>query len=298
MRKLYLCIILLVAVIALIGCSGESKDSKNKRTASCKAGSGVKKVVHPGIMKSSAGNDGIIEYVPEYDSEGKVTSITYYNGDGSINRAFHYKYDSSGKKIAKIAEYSRVGSQFSCLYTKFEYDADGYLNKTTFNRSAFTAEDGKEEIAFNTHAGFNPADIDTYEYHRTGGVLDLVIMKRGGDLLHTNKFEYNSNGDISKYSQYDNLDNPVSTETWTWDYDARTLKRNAGTDSTTCYTWTYDSKWRLIGYYNPSGTLLKELSYTEEEGEDVTGGAWITWNTADILPNGTFIDNQEIGLDF
>lgn len=47
-------------------------------------------------------------------------------------------------------------------------------------------------------------------------------------------------------------------------------------------TYNYDKKGRIISVYSSTGGKAMEYSYSEEEGEDDTGGEWIMWNAGKL----------------
>lgn len=207
MRKLYLCIILLVAVIALIGCSGEPKGSGSKRTSGIKVGVGgiSKMILHStsimksdSIMKSSTGNDGKAENVPEFDADGNVTSITLYNPDSTVNCIRYYTY-TGGKKTRLIVRNPHTPSeQYICEYYDYKYDTEGRLSRVN-HTGTFSTYDASEATDYPTK--WTSGWYYEYTYNAAGLVSSTKRYNgTGGAPINTYTFTYNSSGDLETYS--------------------------------------------------------------------------------------------------
>lgn len=124
-----------------------------------------------------------------YDSSGNLIELARYDDDGSLEEKTILRYDANGNAIEKSQFYSS-GAAHSRRY--FKYDTNGNIIEERFANS----------VSF----------YYKYKYDSWGNRIKVELYRTADGVMDEyEEYEYNSNGDMIRYSAY-NYDNSLRRE--------------------------------------------------------------------------------------
>ena len=184
-----------------------------------------------------------------YDKVGnRITDLTY-NKDGTIYMGYQSELDENGNLVKTINQ-SSDGS-----YWIYEYDSRGNESK-----SSLYDKDGI----------INKYILYSYEYDQKGNIIvELLNYSDGGSLRH--EYEYDSNGNRTKDTSYDNDGQLKSWYDYAYDSYGNRIRsseyrvQNGQVEPGLTYTYEYNSNAVRIkdAAYRSDGTLNYENEYSD-----------------------------------
>lgn len=218
-RIISIVLILVLIVIAIIGCKRSADSSYNEVIKDGKVeidgiSYDIKSVTQTAYkyddngnilekVTTSNGSKTRIEYIYE---NGRLIEDRLYSNDGiysysdvSLTKHYYYEYD----RLVKIRSVTRAGLEAVTEYsygdnteTQVHYNSDGSIS---FVQTAYLDDDGKIVKGILTDAGGEV--MDTRTFHYDNGLLVKAIVERDGVITKTFNYEYNDIGDkIMEYN--------------------------------------------------------------------------------------------------
>ncbi|MFH1394784.1 MAG: hypothetical protein ABIH09_01345, partial [Candidatus Omnitrophota bacterium] len=205
----------------------------------------------------------------EYSANGALNqTVTYDTGDTKLSETT-YTGQMNQEKVTETKSYDLAGRLLTL--TKYEYQANGALNKT------LTYDTGDRKLSETTYAGqMNQEKVtETRSYDLAGGLLTLT------------KYEYQANGALSKTLTYNAGNKKLSETTYTGQMNQEKVTETQSYDlageliTTTKYeysangalskTLTYDTGDRKLSETTYAGQMNQE-KVTETQSYDLAGG--------------------------
>lgn len=201
--------------------------------------------------------------VTSYDGAGTQTAyldIVYQEGLPSAGYAWEsdtgilvkqfYTYDDMGNHI-RMDEYR--DDDFFSRYFIFQYDSNGNcIQSEQYGSSGQLQEVSKSEFDLEGH------ELKQEDYS--------VSLEQELILTDYHQWEYNSNGDIIRYSHYDADGQLYGYKTIEYDVEGNRIRTNtydADEQLTSYYSWIYDEEGKEIGNeeYDADGNLIRKVIY-------------------------------------
>lgn len=186
--------------------------------------------------------EGKLSHLEEYDRNGVLVSNTWYNNDGSMKRKQVFTYNTRGEKTEE-QWYSSSDTLNTYRFT-FDYNDKGQM---THARHYI----GQDKILFIYTQDFDPqGNVSTkYQFRNDSTLFIRTVYEREDNRIYTKEYNkrggmrrhfidrYTPEGDLSSTEQYDQLDNLVLKEYYTYLYDDKNLMTEVK---------TYDEYKKLI----------------------------------------------------
>jgi len=236
----------------------------------------------------AAVNNGDLSEAYTYDGYGRITQkITKFVGTAVITETFTYKDSGAEATSGQLATHTTAWSGGSVTYS-YTYDDNGNIltvsdgtNTTTYTYDAanqLAREDNQatdRSLTWSYDSAGNILSRNEYAYTvgELGSAIDTVTYTYGdadwGDLL---------TGYDGNVITYDNIGNPLSDGTWTYNWKhGRQLASMS--DGVTTWTYTYDANGMRTKRTN--GTTTYEYVYNGSQLVQLTKGTETLYFTYD-----------------
>jgi len=184
----------------------------------------VKKVTETHVYTNKKGktdeNEEMWKLVYEFDESGKLIKAEYIDAKkGETQTTYIYEY--ANDRLSKV----NVKKQYVQPSTKsFQYLSSDIIAK---DESGNTIEihalsNGRVSEVYSGPSKTNYKSRNVYEYNSLGQIVKKMYKddaEQYRKYYHTEKYEYNKQGDVIKMERYGNDGKPDNTDTYEYKYD-------------------------------------------------------------------------------
>ena len=217
---------------------------------------------------SNAGEGGASHYVATYNEEGRILSTATYAD--SYRGETTFVYDELGRESERFIVTSWDGEDTINGYACMEYDIWGnlvcerYEDGGDVSREYLYTYDEYGRMTSYTYRSNYGTDTTVYTYDGNGNVIRTEATYDDGTTSVT-EYVRDENGYTILERGYGSNGQVTYTEEYTRDEQGRTVKEiyTYGSGSSSIYTYTWDSKGRMIHseVISESGTTVTDDTY-------------------------------------
>ena len=169
----------------------------------------------------------------EHDRQGRMTSVTVYNGSGATGERDKYRYDERGNIV--LAVYNYPGQPSDSIIAKYD--------------------ERHNEIERHTYMNGYPFTSAIMQFNEQNALIHQVIYDHPRKTHNTSANTYNTNGDLTNGKYYGDDDTTLEAENMkNYEYDrAGNWTKSTGRDSPLLGPGKHDDRVtvceRMITYY-------------------------------------------------